>query len=184
MIISAFLYHTIKLKSLNRELLKLSTTDKLTGLYNRVKTDALLLLEKANADRYAIKSSILLIDVDLLKKVNDRYGHLIGDKVLIETSALFRQNVRDTDFVCRWGGDEFLIICPNTDINDAEVVADKLRRIIGSHCFSNDIHLTISIGIGQFSAAKSIEDTLSQADEALYQAKKKGRDQYVSHACT
>ena len=177
LLLGTFLYYNLKLRNLNEKLLKLSTTDKLTGLCNRVKTDDLLLKEKANMDRYDIKSSILMVDIDLFKNVNDQHGHLIGDKVLIETSKLFIKNVRETDVVSRWGGEEFLIICPNTDKDDARIVADKLHQVIQTHTYLNHIHLTISIGISSFTAGKTIENTVSQADKALYQAKQKGRNQ-------
>ncbi|NOQ77372.1 MAG: diguanylate cyclase, partial [Methylococcaceae bacterium] len=115
----AYVFHYLKLKKLNEELLTISITDKLTGLYNRVKTDKVILQKKSDVDRHGIDLSVILLDIDFFKHVNDTYGHITGDEILIEFSQIIKHNVRISDYVGRWGGEEFLIICPNIDINNA-----------------------------------------------------------------
>ena len=171
-----YLVHFLKLKKLNNQLLLTSTTDKLTGLYNRLKVDELLIHMKADIDRYGTKLAVILLDIDYFKEVNDKYGHLIGDAVLIEFSNILSNNVRETDYVSRWGGEEFLILCPNTGIKEAEILSEKILNIIRNHNFSLIGSLTASIGICNFSKQLEIYDVLNNADKALYQSKDKGRN--------
>ena len=136
LIISGYIFHYIKLKKLNNSLLMLSITDKLTGLYNRVKTDEVLIEKKAELDRYGTELSVILLDIDFFKSINDNYGHLMGDSVLIEFSQIIKQNIRTTDYVGRWGGEEFLIVCPNIGIKEAMILANKLLDKISNHTFA------------------------------------------------
>ena len=124
----AYFYFYIKLKSLNAALLKLSITDKLTGLYNRVKMDQVLIQYKSAMDRYGANTALILLDVDLFKNVNDTYGHPAGDAVLIEISRLIKSNIRKSDYAGRWGGEEFLIVCPNVNQDAAKILAEKNTR--------------------------------------------------------
>ncbi|NQZ54123.1 MAG: diguanylate cyclase [Piscirickettsiaceae bacterium] len=172
-----YFLHIFKLKNLNAQLLTLSTTDKLTGLYNRVRIDELLIQKKADVDRYGIEVALILLDIDLFKNVNDDYGHLTGDAVLIEFAQILKHYVRETDYVGRWGGEEFIIICPNIGIKDASLLADKLLQQIQTHSFSIIGSLTASTGLSQMTTELSINDALSNADKALYQSKKNGRNQ-------
>ena len=176
LILSGYIFHYIKLKNLNNSLLTLSITDKLTGLYNRLKTDEVLLEKKAEFDRYDIELSVILLDIDFFKRINDDYGHLPGDSVLIEFAQIIKQNLRATDYVGRWGGEEFLIICPNIGINEAVLTANKLLDKIRSHRFSEVTNITASAGVNCFSKDKTIDATINNADQALYQSKENGRD--------
>ncbi len=177
LILSSYIFHYTKLKKLNDSLLTLSTTDKLTGLYNRLKTDAVLSEKKAEFDRYETQLSVILIDIDYFKRINDNYGHLIGDSVLIEFATIIKQNIRTTDYVGRWGGEEFLIICPNIKLNEAMALANKLLDKIRKHAFSEVVNITASAGVNCFTENKSLEATIHDADQALYQSKENGRDQ-------
>lgn len=176
LILSGYIFHYIKLKRLNNSLLTLSITDKLTGLYNRVKIDEVLIEKKAEVDRYGTELSVILLDIDFFKSINDNYGHLRGDSVLIEFAQIVQHNIRNTDYVGRWGGEEFLIVCPNIGLKDATVLANKLLDKIRNHIFSEVNKLTASAGVNSFSKNKSIEATIYNADQALYQSKENGRD--------
>ncbi|WP_241697684.1 diguanylate cyclase [Mariprofundus sp. NF] len=176
----AFFYHYSKLRMLNSELETLSVTDKLTGLYNRVKTDEMLLLNKASLDRYGVESSIILMDIDLFKTINDTYGHMVGDSVLVELAHVIKQNVRITDCVGRWGGEEFLIVCPNTGITAAKSLADKVLQKVRNHSFPIVGKITLSAGVGAFSKEESLQSTLRNVDKSLYNSKENGRDQLQS----
>ena len=176
LILSGYIFHYIKLKQLNNSLLTLSKTDKLTGLYNRVKIDEVLIEKKAEVDRYSTELSVILLDIDFFKSINDNYGHLRGDSVLIEFTQIIKQNIRNTDYAGRWGGEEFLIICPNIGGEEAMALANKLLDKIRSHTFSEVKSITACAGVNYFSKNKSIESTIYNADQALYQSKENGRD--------
>ena len=180
LILSGYIFHYIKLKQLNASLLTLSITDKLTGLYNRVKTDQVIIEKKAELDRYGNELSVILLDIDFFKSINDNYGHLMGDSVLIEFAQIIKQNIRNTDYVCRWGGEEFLIVCANTGSKEAMLLANKLLDKIRTHSFSGVKSITASAGVNCFSRDKSIEATVYDADQALYQSKENGRDRATS----
>ena len=173
----AFCFYYLKLTKLNRLLLTQSTTDKLTNLYNRAKTDQILLAKKFDVDRYHTDVSIILLDIDYFKSINDTHGHLIGDEVLVQFAQLIKSNVRANDSVGRWGGEEFIIICPNTSLEDATELANKLLHQIRNHLFEGLGKITASAGTSQLSGADSIQKSIQNADSALYQAKENGRDQ-------
>jgi len=176
-----YFYFYVKLRKLNNKLLVLSTTDKLTGLYNRVKTDAVLIEKKIDVDRYETDLCIILFDIDFFKDINDRYGHITGDKVLIEFSQILSRNIRATDYAGRWGGEEFLIISPNISITEATELANKLLHKIRKHTFPYIGSMTASAGVNQFSKQLSIHDTLQNVDKALYQSKNNGRNQATAY---
>jgi len=175
----AYLLHYLKLSKLNQLLLMQSTTDKLTGLNNRAKADLILAQNKYDVDRYKTKVSIILLDIDYFKRVNDNHGHIIGDDVLLEFAQVLQNNVRVNDFVCRWGGEEFMVICPNIQLGEAQELANKLLTKIRNHRFQHIDRMTASAGISQFSRQSSIQVSLQHADAALYRAKDSGRDQTV-----
>jgi len=182
MLTSGYLVHSIKLKRLNSKLLTLSITDKLTGIYNRVKADEVLVERKADVDRYGTDVSIILLDIDFFKGVNDRHGHIIGDEVLTEFAQILKHNVRVTDFVGRWGGEEFLIICPNIGKDKAFELAEKLLDKIREYSFSKIGKMTASAGVNQFSKDSNIQNTINNTDEALYQSKENGRDKVTMYS--
>ena len=153
---------------------ELSITDQLTGLFNRRHLDNILKQNTDLHDRYKNPFSVVIVDIDHFKSINDIYGHQIGDKVLIEFATILKNNSRSTDIAGRWGGEEFLIILPNTNQDEACAVAEKMRFQIAQYSFDTVGPKTASFGVSQFSL--NIHETISRADEALYQAKNEGRN--------
>lgn len=150
--------------------------DGLTGIYNYRYFSEKLDQEWSRATRYKKPLSLIMIDVDLFKSINDRYGHLVGDAVLKEIARLLKHNTREIDVVARYGGEEFVIILPETALTDAYRVAEKLKQKVASASFSGgsglNIQLTISQGVASYpSTTLSKSDLIYQADQALYQAK-------------
>lgn len=160
-----------------REMIKLSETDKLTQLYNRVKLDYALENELNRAKNYSAIFALIMIDIDHFKLVNDHLGHLAGDSVLVELAELFKTSIRLTDIVGRWGGDEFLMILPDTDENGAIELAEKIRRRVSENRFLKQESITISLGVSVFNGDTSINSVIYRADQALYQAKNNGKNQ-------
>jgi len=163
-------------------------TDPLVGIYNRRYLDRRLEEEFARAKRYDSPLSVLLIDVDHFKRINDVHGHHIGDLALYELGKLILQSIRETDIVARYGGDEIVIIAPNTTTHLAEVLAERLRQNVenqnlalkGESDKSKDVHLTVSIGIADLTQeAKDSRALMLNADQMLYHAKKEGRNRVV-----
>lgn len=165
-----------QLQQLNLELERLSVTDKLTGLFNRLKLDVVLNAEIERASRFSQSLSIILIDVDYFKQVNDRYGHPVGDQVLQEFADILARTTRKVDTVGRWGGEEFLVICPNTDIAGASQLSRHLRVAVEAHTFPVVGSVTASFGVSGFESNDHANDIVARADEALYAAKQNGRN--------
>lgn len=160
----------------NRELKRLSTIDTLTGLYNRAKLDEFMSYELKKQRRYHRFFSIILLDIDDFKSVNDTRGHLVGDEVLRELARLMENHIRDTDLVFRWGGEEFLITCPETDRQGVSSMAENLRVCVAAHGFQCGIPLTISLGVAMASENDEIDSLIARADKALYAAKSSGKN--------
>ena len=178
-IFGGLIFYQRKLKILNKKLKKLYLTDKLTGLYNRFKIDKELSSQKDNIDRNdSYSCGLILIDIDYFKSINDTLGHLVGDCILKDISKLLKNNLRKTDIIGRWGGEEFLIILPFTSKDIAKKIAENLRVLIEENNFSYKMNrkVTISIGVTEFSKSKSVEDTLLLVDNLLYKAKENGRN--------
>ena len=165
-----------KLNALNAQLERLSVTDRLTGLFNRMKLDEVLASESLRTQRTGQPFSLILIDVDHFKQVNDTYGHQAGDRVLIEIAQLLQSGTREIDIVGRWGGEEFMVICPHTDREGARQLAENLRQKIDAFKFSIVEHKTASFGVASFQAEDRSQDIVERADAALYAAKGKGRN--------
>ena len=163
----------------NRELEKLSTTDSLTKLYNRLKIDELLEKTLYSAVRYGRVFSLIMIDIDHFKKVNDTFGHLVGDKALLQLTDILMAHIRKTDHVGRWGGEEFLIISEDTDLKGAELMAEKLRTAVSRSTFPDIGSLTISLGVTSYQEGDSRITMIQRVDTALYRAKESGRNQVV-----
>jgi len=159
----------------NRELESLSTTDRLTGLFNRMKLDTALKKEISRIDRYDHGLSIILMDIDHFKMVNDKLGHQAGDEVLKDVAATLRENVREVDIVGRWGGEEFLIICPETDLEGAYAIAEKMRSKMENWNLKS-VNATGSFGVAEFAKGDEEGDLIRKADRALYKAKESGRN--------
>ncbi|MBU3014782.1 diguanylate cyclase [Poseidonibacter lekithochrous] len=158
----------------------LSQTDKLTQLSNRHKMDECLISEFDRFKRAKTPFSILLIDVDKFKEVNDNYGHQVGDIILIELSKILKENSRKIDIVGRWGGEEFLIICTNTNKSGAIIYAEKIRKKVEEFNFPHIQNKTISIGVSEISENDTLSLLIKRADDNLYLAKKEGRNKIVS----
>ena len=167
---------TRQLAERNRELVYLSSTDRLTGLCNRLKLDEGLEEALALARRYATPFSLVLLDIDKFKSVNDTHGHQVGDTTLVELAGLLRRHVRETDLVGRWGGEEFLVVCTETGFDGAVSLAEHLRRNIAGHDFPVIGHKTSSFGVTEYRDGDGIETMVARADAALYRAKESGRN--------
>lgn len=158
------------------ELEKMASIDKLTDIYNRRMIDQFLQVEIEIASRHNEELSLMIIDIDHFKHVNDNYGHLVGDMVLSQLSKIISDNLRNSDIFGRYGGEEFLIICPKTNKDGAFILAEKLRIIVNDFTFDEVGHKTVSIGIAEFQTNDTIETLFKKADEALYEAKNSGRN--------
>ena len=165
-----------ELEAVNGELARLYVTDYLTQLYNRRKLDEILEQEANRYERTRRPFSVILMDLDHFKEVNDTYGHQKGDVVLCEMAALLRQHIRKIDTIGRWGGEEFLIICPDTNLAEVAKVAEKLRITISKYRFVSGIHKTASFGVSEFREKDTPHLLISRADYALYEAKEEGRN--------
>ncbi len=163
-------------QSLTEEITKVSEQDFLTGLFNRRKLNQLIDEEIIRCQRYKCNFSIIICDLDYFKKVNDQYGHVIGDKVLIEFAELLSKKVRRSDQVGRWGGEEFVIFCPQTRQKGARSLAEKLRLAVEKHSFDIVGQLTCSFGVAAFAVEDDLRVLLSKSDNALYMAKDNGRN--------
>jgi len=165
-----------QLEEKNQLLKELSTTDNLTKLYNRNKLDSVLISEASRTNTYGNNFGIIIIDIDHFKKINDLYGHQMGDTTLKEFSNILSSHTRKTDTVGRWGGEEFLIICSETSLEGILILAQKLRKEISSHSFSLDKQVTASFGVSSYIKNENINELIKRADKALYKAKEKGRN--------
>jgi two-component system cell cycle response regulator len=159
---------------------RLANFDSLTGLYNR---RAILskLRELINlANRYKEDFSLIMLDIDHFKSVNDRYGHLTGDEVLEKIAALIRRNIRNTDIVGRYGGEEFIIVLPQTNLSSAWAIAERIRSIIENAEMKDPagtvFTVTVSQGLSEWERGEDADSLISCADEALYKAKGRGRN--------
>lgn len=174
----------------NKKLEELSIRDSLTNLFNRRYTDKVLEIEFNRAKRYSNSLSCLLIDIDYFKKINDLYGHSFGDKVLVYFSSFLLEMTRSTDIVTRYGGEEFLIILPDVNIHGAMDFAERLRdgiskRIIEDKETNISIAASISVGVSSFGEHTSDKDEIiNQADKALYEAKRTGRNKVCCYTQT
>ena len=163
----------------NKLLEKLSITDELTKIYNRRKLDELLQSELNRCERFSHTFSVAILDIDHFKKINDTYGHQMGDKVLIEIADTLKTHMRKTDYVGRFGGEEFVIICPESDKNGIYKLMENIRKDIQNHDFKGVGQVTASFGISILKEKDNIESLLKRADIALYQAKAAGRNKVV-----
>lgn len=165
----------------------LSVKDELTGLYNRRHFQTVLQIEWKRAVRFHRPLSLLMVDVDHFKKYNDTFGHLQGDKVLKEMAQLLKKSIREIDTIARFGGEEFIILLPDTDKKGALAVGEKLRKIVEVHRFidtgtTNISSITISAGVSSYpDDVRDLDDLIDHADIALYDAKDAGRNKIVSY---
>ncbi|WP_254664240.1 sensor domain-containing diguanylate cyclase [Lysinibacillus fusiformis] len=167
---------TKELESAKLELEALATTDRLTQIPNRVRLDDVLEKEFEQATGNGTPLSIILLDIDHFKAVNDEFGHQVGDLVLRHAADLLKNHVRVEDIVGRWGGEEFLVICPHTRLMDAVQLSENLRQQLEQHSFPVVHQKTSSFGVTSFVTGDTIHSLLSRCDKALYQAKEHGRN--------
>jgi diguanylate cyclase (GGDEF)-like protein len=162
-----------------KRLERLSETDHLTGLFNRQKMEALIDAEIRRYRRSGERFSLILFDLDDFKKVNDELGHDTGDAVLVDVARVARSSLRSTDTLARWGGEEFLILCPGSAAEGALLLAERLRRAIRSGVSRGrgSGPMTASFGIATVADEDSLEFLVKRADSAMYESKRRGKDQ-------
>jgi diguanylate cyclase (GGDEF)-like protein/PAS domain S-box-containing protein len=167
-------------KKTEEELLRLAATDPLTGALNRREFTVLSEREALRSNRYHHPLSLLMFDLDQFKRLNDTYGHSAGDKVLQRFTTLCVNALRNVDVFGRWGGEEFAALLPETDIDGAAIIAERLRKIVADSVLNhqdNKITFTVSVGVAQYKDTEStIDGPMSRADSAVYDAKKAGRN--------
>ena len=168
--------NTKRIETINNELREQSIRDGLTGLYNRRKLDEVFGEVCMKADRYESDFSVIMIDLDHFKLINDNYGHHIGDSVLREFSRILENNIREVDVCGRWGGEEFFVICQETDIDAAAGFASRLRESVEKMKFINDLHITASFGVASWNDYSDQDSLLKEVDSRLYKAKEAGRN--------
>ena len=171
-------------KQLEQQLERLTVTDELTGLSNRRHLLSRLDELSAMSERYRLGYSVVSIDIDHFKQINDTYGHLVGDRVLSGFAEMIRNRLRQTDVAARMGGEEFMLLLSSTDAVDALTIANELREILASTIFHSDqgtpFHVTLSAGIaGWHPPSAGTREMLANSDHALYVAKHRGRNQCV-----
>lgn len=164
------------LQAANRKLERLATTDQLTGLWNRRQLDERLLGEIERADRYGQDLALVLFDIDHFKRINDRFGHAAGDRVLAELGRRVRGHLRDSDGLGRWGGEEFLVLLPESDSEQACRLAEKLRRLVEALPFEGVGRVTARFGVAQRQPLEPPDAWFRRVDAALYRAKERGRN--------
>jgi diguanylate cyclase (GGDEF)-like protein len=158
---------------------KLAEYDPLTKIYNRVKLNEVFIEVFYDATRYNNDFSVILLDIDFFKSINDTYGHNVGDKVLVELARLINMSLRESDTFARWGGEEFMVIAEKTTVHTGQQLASRLRKEIESFSFDTVENITCSFGVTQFKAGDTQQRLLERVDKALYEAKENGRNQVV-----
>ncbi len=155
----------------------LAETDALTGAASRYRLERALQLECERARRFHQPFTVIAMDVDNFKQINDSYGHNAGDQTLINIVALVRRHIREIDLLARWGGDEFMVLLPNTGREDALVVASKFQALMATNPICPRGVTTMSFGLAEYQQDEQKESLMVRADRALYQAKQLGKDQ-------
>jgi two-component system cell cycle response regulator len=180
--------YTEQLRSNVKQSIEMAVTDALTGLYNRRFMEKQLSALTLNAANRGKPLSLLVVDVDYFKSINDNHGHDVGDRVLQELAARLREGLRNLDLPCRTGGEEFIVVLPDTDKAVALRVGERMRKLVGAKPFSagaksGPLTITVSIGVASFEGAEdTMESLLKRGDEALYQAKREGRNRVIPAA--
>ncbi|MGM0623620.1 MAG: transporter substrate-binding domain-containing diguanylate cyclase [Campylobacterota bacterium] len=178
-VFSFLLYRQYMLKRYNNKLQYLSSHDTLTHLYNRMHLDKSLDLELQRIERFKQPLSIVIFDIDDFKHINDKYGHQVGDAVIVKVAQILKENTRKIDTLGRWGGEEFMLVATATDCNGAEQIAQKILDRISNEDFKHGIHITMSAGVAQHHEKENQTELFQRADNALYEAKENGKDRVV-----
>ncbi len=154
---------------------RLATRDRLTGVANRYAFESVFDSIAALARRNGLLLALILFDVDFFKEVNDRFGHAVGDRVLRAVAEIAQSEIRASDSLARWGGDEFVVLCPGTSLSGARHLAERLLARVRAADLGLDAPLGLSIGVAAFAGDEDLESLLKRADAALYRAKAMGR---------
>jgi diguanylate cyclase (GGDEF)-like protein/PAS domain S-box-containing protein len=166
----------MKLKESNKKLEKLVTIDELTGILNRRKIIENIKFELQRAKRTNSIFSLLMFDIDHFKKVNDKYGHNMGDLVLKSIASTVEKRIRETDIFGRWGGEEFIIVAPDTVVENAYILAEQLRQKISEMNISNVGKVTVSFGVTSYCSGDTVNTIVNRTDDMMYKAKDEGRN--------
>ncbi len=176
------LMRLVKLQTRSAELVQIATTDALTGAFNRKGLEEVLQQALADWREHRQPLGLVLIDIDHFKTVNDTYGHQAGDRVLSRLAELVRGHVRGQDLLGRWGGEEFLLVCRDTGLNQALAIAEKLRALVADQDFGDGLRVTASFGVAALASERPLEQLFAAADAALYRAKAEGRNRVIAEA--
>ncbi|MDQ7043071.1 MAG: cache domain-containing protein [Sulfurimonas sp.] len=171
---------TKELENINNKLNYLATTDSLTQVHNRYSILEILTHEIQRAKRNGTLLSVVLFDIDFFKKINDTYGHDKGDSILCELAALTSKSLRNIDFLGRYGGEEFLIVMPDTSLENALTISTRVKENIQNHHFEEGIKVTVSLGLVQLRNNENIDELLKRADELMYTSKENGRNKITT----
>lgn len=163
---------------------RLAYTDRLTGAWNRRHLEDAALVEMSRAERHGFPVSMLIIDIDHFKALNDRHGHAVGDRVLVDLVCCIRSGIRRADTVTRWGGEEFVVLAPDTSLHEAERLARKIADHVAATTFVETLPVTVSIGVAEYECGAGFEPWFADADRALYEAKTGGRNRVVCNPLT
>jgi len=179
--LSSYYYRSIV--ATQKRLSKLAMTDSMTGLYNRRHIMNVIDYEAVRQKRSSAPLSLIIVDLDHFKSINDRYGHETGDAVLIVVSQLIRKSIREQDSAARWGGEEFLIVLPDTDLEQAILIAQRIREMVATNAVTVDgqtIFTSATLGVSVYQGGETTSKAIARADELLYEGKKAGRNRVVS----
>lgn len=168
-----------KMKEMEEQLKLLSQTDQLTQIFNRVRFHDAMIHEINRVMRYETDLSIIMFDIDHFKRINDTYGHDIGDEILVAISNLVKNYVRETDIFARWGGEEFMILLPHTSLQNSSKLAERIRAVMEKNNFKTVGTVTSSFGVTNFVRNENSEIFIKRVDRALYKAKQKGRNRVI-----
>lgn len=178
------LFYVSTVSTTQRSLRRLATVDALTGLFNRRHLSDLAEKEIARHARNGEELSFLLLDIDHFKQFNDRYGHDTGDRILERLSKVLAKTLRDQGFIGRWGGEEFLVVLPGTDREQALLTAERIRCAAEGHSWVAEylpLSVTVSVGVSQYRAEEDLSAVVARADMALYESKRRGRNRVEVH---
>lgn len=164
------------LRDSNRQLERLANTDRLTGQWSRLKLEEVAHHEIKRAERYGLPLTLTFLDIDHFKAINDQYGHDVGDSVLSGVAQKIKAHLRESDSLCRWGGEEFIILMPHTDLEQGCEMAEKLRALLAAAPVTEQIQVTASFGVAQWQPGQGLGELVHCADLMLYRAKKLGRN--------
>jgi diguanylate cyclase (GGDEF)-like protein len=172
----------VRINALRQEVQRMAITDELTGSYNRRMFGEMIHKEIARSKRFAHPLTLVVFDIDNYKQVNDMYGHQVGDKLLKHLADLVRPILRETDTFFRSGGDEFVILAPDTDAGGGKLLAERIRAAIEAMRVNGIPPVTVSLGVEELKTDISGEELVKRADEAMYRAKAEGRNRVAGNA--